>query len=182
MLYICKIAAKDILITHFGSQFYCLDKLYSVCTLIIKISSNLPVAIKFYAEHLNEPEYLLWFTQKLERLASYLYATSQDVNKRIERYSSVLTEIEQKPLNNIDDPLTTIDLEENEKNSFRKALNSDIYELTPRKRNYIILRLNDFVSDEATENQYSIMCISQLILHSYFNDPHYSIQNKLMIF
>ncbi len=126
-------------------------------------SDWLPVAIKFYAEHLNEPEYLLWFTQKLERLASYLYATSQDVNKRIERYSSVLTEIEQKPLNNIDDPLTTIDLEENEKNSFRKALNSDIYELTPRKRNYIILRLNDFVSDEATENQYSILTIEHVL-------------------
>lgn len=65
------------------------------------------------------------------------------------------------------------------RNSFRKALNSDIYELTPRKRNYIILRLNDFVSDEATENQYSILTIEHVLPQTVQKVPN-GILNGLM--
>ena len=48
-----------------------------------------PVAMRFFAQKGDKPDYLLWFMQRLERLAAYLHLTSRDVNQRIERYAKV---------------------------------------------------------------------------------------------
>lgn len=56
-------------------------------------SDWMPSAIKFMAEHKNEPDYVLWFVRKLERLASYLHITAKDINHRIERYKTILEEM-----------------------------------------------------------------------------------------
>ena len=112
-------------------------------------SDWMPAAIKFMSEHRNDSEYILWFVSKLERLASYLYVTAKDINKRIERYRLLLEEMETNPDNCMNDPLTSIELSNEEKEEFVKALEGDIYKLTGKRRNYIILRLNVFVSDGA---------------------------------
>lgn len=113
-------------------------------------SDWMPSAIKFMADHKNESSYILWFFSKLERLTSYLFVTAKDVNKRIERYGRILEEMEHNPDHSMSDPLSSVELTNEEKKEFVSALDGEIYKLTAVRRNYVILRLNDFVGDGAT--------------------------------
>lgn len=114
-------------------------------------SDWMPSAIKFMAEHKNEPDYVLWFIKKLERLASFLHVTAKDINHRIERYKKLLEEMEINPDHSINDPLSSIELTNVEKKEFVDALDGEIYKLTGIRRNFVILRLNAFVSDGASK-------------------------------
>ena len=114
-------------------------------------SDWMPSAIKFMAEHKNEPEYVSWFIRKLERLASYLHITAKDINHRIERYKILLEEMEMNPDHNINDPISSVELSNEERKEFVSALDGEIYKMTGIRRNFVILRLNAFVSDGATK-------------------------------
>lgn len=107
----------------------------------------MPPAIKFFAEHQNDSDYILWFVKKLERLASYLLVTARDVNERMDRYKWVLVEMESRPNHNMSDPLKSIDLTKWEKEKFMEALDGEIYTMPSQRRNYILQRLDSFVSD-----------------------------------
>lgn len=107
----------------------------------------MPPAIKFFADHKNDSAYILWFTEKLERLASYLLVTAQDVNHRMDRYKWILVEMESRPDSSMDNPLVNIELTDWEKQQFIDALDGEIYSMTAQRRNYIIQRLDSFVSD-----------------------------------
>lgn len=117
-------------------------------------SDWMPVAIKFMAEHYNEPEYVLWFIGRLERLASYLHVTAKDINNRIERYKKVLEEMDSKPQHDINDKLSAVELTDAEKIEFSEALNGEIYKMTARRRNYVILRLDSFVTCGGKKSDY----------------------------
>jgi uncharacterized protein with ParB-like and HNH nuclease domain len=106
----------------------------------------MPPAIKFIADHKNDSEYTLWFIQKLERLASYLFITGKDVHQRMERYKWVLVEMDSRPDNSLSNPLSNIELTEWEKRKFLEALDGEIYTMTSLRRNYILQRLDSFVS------------------------------------
>lgn len=107
----------------------------------------MPPAIKFLTDHKNDSVYILWFIRKLERLASYLLVTAKDVNQRMERYKWILVEMESRPDNNLTEPLENIELTDWEKQQFIDALNGEIYSMTAKRRNYIIQRLDSFLSD-----------------------------------
>ncbi len=109
-------------------------------------SDWMPSAIKFLAEHVNDSDYVLWFIRKLERLASYLLVTQQDINHRMDRYKWVLVEMESRPESTVANPLVNIELTEWEKTQFLAALDGEIYTMTAQRRNFIIQRLNSFVS------------------------------------
>ena len=107
----------------------------------------MPPAILFMTMHPDDSDYLLWFVRKLERLSSYLQATAQDVNHRMARYKFVLAELKERQGSTLDDPLQNVDLTEWEKAEFLKTLNGEIYTMPAIRRNYIIQRLDSFVSD-----------------------------------
>ena len=107
----------------------------------------MPPAINFLTDHKNDSVYILWFIRKLERLASYLLVTAKDVNQRMERYKWILVEMESRPDNNLTAPLENIELTDWEKQQFIDALNGEIYSMTAKRRNYIIQRLDSFLSD-----------------------------------
>lgn len=107
----------------------------------------MPPAIKFLTDHKNDYVYILWFIRKLERLASYLLVTAKDVNQRMERYKWILVEMESRPDNNLTAPLENIELTDWEKQQFIDVLNGEIYSMTAKRRNYIIQRLDSFLSD-----------------------------------
>lgn len=107
----------------------------------------MPPAIKFLTDHKNDSVYILWFIRKLERLASYLLVTAKDVNQRMERYKWILVEMESRPDNNLTAPLENIELTDWEKQQFIDALNGEIYSMTAKRRNYIIQKLDSFLSD-----------------------------------
>lgn len=114
-------------------------------------SDWMPPAIKFLAEHKNDPDYVLWFMERLERLASFLRITAKDINRRIERYKRLLEEMEMNPDHSLDDPLASIELSNKEKKEFADTLDGEIYKLTGIRRNFVILRLNEFVGDGAAK-------------------------------
>lgn len=107
----------------------------------------MPPAILFMSMHSDDSDYLLWFVKKLERIASYLQVTAQDVNHRMARYKFILAEMKERPDSSLENPIQNIELTEWEKEEFLRTLNGEIYTMPAARRNYIIQRLDSFVSD-----------------------------------
>ncbi len=122
----------------------------------------IPATLRFMLDHSSDTDYLLWFLKKMERLAVCLMVTGQDVNKRIKRYCEILNEMESKS-HNFTDPLQSVELTDEEKKSFVGILNNDIYHMTSRYRNYIIQRLDSFVSDGAATYDEKVFTIEHVL-------------------
>ena len=125
-------------------------------------SDWMPVAIRFYSQYNADNDYLLWFFKKLERLSAYLMITNKDVNKRIERFKWILDELDRKNTS-LQNSIETIELTSNEIKEFKAKLDGEIYTITSRKRNYIILRLDSFVSDCAAIYDPTILTIEHVL-------------------
>ncbi len=123
----------------------------------------MPPAIKFLADHVNDSAYILWFIRKLERLASYLLVTSQDVNHRMDRYKWILVEMDSRQHSTLDEPLQNVELTKWEQQRFADALAGEIYTMTPQRRNYIIQRLDSFVSDGAASYNSKVFTIEHVL-------------------
>ncbi|HIF60350.1 MAG TPA: DUF262 domain-containing protein [Rhodospirillales bacterium] len=124
-------------------------------------SDWIPTAIFFMAKNRDNPDYVRWFFKKLERLAAYLHVCAKNVNERIERYNEVISALEKN--NSFDNPITEIDLTSKEVMEMKNTLNGNIYELTPRRRNYVILRLDAFMSDGAASYDPAILTIEHVL-------------------
>lgn len=124
-------------------------------------SDWLPPAIQFLSQHKHDPEYVLWFFRKLERLAAYMHVCAKNINERISRYAELLEELEQT--HNIESPISSVELRDDEIVSMRQALDGNIYDLTARRRNYVILRLDAFMSDCAASYDPSILTIEHVL-------------------
>ena len=123
-----------------------------------------PPSILFLTNKRNNPEYVLWFFTQLERLAAYMHVTAKEVNFRIDRYAKIIKEIEDNPDSDLHNPLTTLELSVDEKKSFINVLDSNIYsDLTAIRRNYIILRLDSFVSDGGASYDPKILTIEHVL-------------------
>ncbi len=119
-----------------------------------------PVAMYYYIHHKDETEQLAGFFGKLERLAASMRATSWDIHQRVQRYARILTELENNSCLEYGDE---IELSENEKTSFINQLNADVYTMTSNKRNYLMLRLDSFVSDNAATYKTQIFTIEHVL-------------------
>ena len=137
------------------------DKINELLEWLNKIDNSdwLPPAIKFLSNNQDNEDKILSFLQKLERLSAYLYITGKDVNKRIERYAQIISEINEADKNNI----PSLDLSISERADFLNKLNSDIYKLTAKRRNYIILRLDSFTSDMGAKYNYNVLTIEHIL-------------------
>ncbi|WP_339935483.1 DUF262 domain-containing HNH endonuclease family protein [Vreelandella glaciei] len=124
-------------------------------------SDWVPPAMVFLAEHKNEPAYVAWFFRKLERLAAYMHICAKNVNQRIERYALLVAALQQS--HKYDNPVQVIELTEDEKTEMRRALQGDIYTLTARRRNYLMLRLDSFVSDGAATYDPTVLTIEHVL-------------------
>ena len=119
-----------------------------------------PVAMYYYIHHKDETELLAGFFKKLERLAASMRATSWDIHQRVQRYAKILTELENNACANYG---TEIELSDDEKTKFIMQLNSDVYTMTSNKRNYLMLRLDSFVSDNAATYKTQIFTIEHVL-------------------
>ncbi|MCH9758570.1 MAG: DUF262 domain-containing HNH endonuclease family protein [Proteobacteria bacterium] len=124
-------------------------------------SDWIPVAILFISQQRNNPKYVLWFFKKLERLAAYLHICSKNVNHRINRYGKIITEL--KGNHSLEQLISTIELNNEEQEEMKAALDGNIYELTPRRRNYIILRLDSFLSDGGASYNSTVLTIEHVL-------------------
>ncbi|MGO1157537.1 DUF262 domain-containing protein [Acinetobacter lwoffii] len=124
-------------------------------------SDWVPAAIQFVIQNKSDSEYMLWFFEKLERLAAYMHICGLNINERIERYKLVLLALEQE--HSLAAPVSTVELSNDEKIQMLSVLQSDIYSLTARRRNHIILRLDSFLSDGAATYDSSILTIEHVL-------------------
>lgn len=123
-------------------------------------SDWVPVAMLYYVKHKNDANAMNQFLRKLERLAAYMRATSWDVSHRIERYAKVLDDIENVAGTGYG---SSIELTASEIAEFLDRLNSDIYKMVSNKRNYLILRLDSFVSDGAAKYDSKVLTIEHVL-------------------
>jgi len=124
-------------------------------------SDWIPAAILFLSQHKNDPLYVVWFFKRLERLAAYMHVCALNINERIERYNKVIEALEGN--HSMDSPVGAVELTGDEKEKMRCALKGNIYELTPRRRNYLILRLDAFLSDGAASYDPNILTIEHVL-------------------
>lgn len=124
-------------------------------------SDWIPPAMLFLSQHKNDTDYVLWFFGRLERLAAYMHVCARNVNERIERYATVLSGLEGE--HGPESPLAAVELTDSEKRAMVGALNGEIYTLTPRRRNYLILRLDSLVSDGAASYDPSLLTIEHVL-------------------
>lgn len=124
-------------------------------------SDWLPSAMKFLAENSADADYVCWFVAKLERLAACMHLCAYDVNSRIERYAAVLRGLEQPHSRN--SPLIAVELRDSEKDNMRKAIAGEVYLMTPRRRNYLLLRLDSFLADGAATYDPAVLTIEHVL-------------------
>ncbi len=109
---------------------------------------------------------ILWFTNKMERLAAYLHVTGKYINHRLSRYGEMLGELE--GLDGADhsthrEKLASIELTPEEKEDFRQVLSGDIYHLSSSRRGYLILRTDSFLSDSAATYNRSLLTLEHVL-------------------
>ena len=125
-------------------------------------SDWIPAAILFLSRNKNEPKYVARFFSSLERLAAFMHICALNINKRIERYSHVIKALEEED-HSISSPIEAVELTEAEKEQMLEVLNGNIYELIPRRRNYLILRLNAFISETGASYNTSNLTIEHVL-------------------
>ncbi|WP_040239278.1 DUF262 domain-containing protein [Chromohalobacter japonicus] len=124
-------------------------------------SDWVPAAMLFLAQHKDNPEYVEWFFKRLERLAAYMHICARNVNERIARYAKLIAglEMDHDPIK----PVREVELSDAEKSDMIRAIDGDIYTLTARRRNYLMLRLDSFVSDGAASYDPSLLTIEHVL-------------------
>lgn len=127
----------------------------------IENSDWLPSAIKFLATQGKNADYVLWFFRKLERLASFMHICGYDVNQRIERYASVLADLE--GAHSMEAPISAVQLTAEEKSKMLQVVDGDIYLMTARRRNHLLLRLDAFVGDGAATYDNGLLTIEHVL-------------------
>lgn len=127
-------------------------------------SDWLPPAILFLSQKKDQPDYVLWFFSRLERLAAYLHVCAKNVNQRIERYAEVIASLQKQ--HSMDAPVLSVSLSSAEIDEMKEALDGKIYELTARRRNYLILRLDSFLSDGAATYDPTLLTIEHVLPQS----------------
>lgn len=124
-------------------------------------SDWVPPAMLFLSQHKDNPDYVLWFFQRLERLAAFMHICAKNVNERIERYARLISALEGD--HGPGSRVKAVELTDQEKEQMRSALRADIYTLTARRRNYLMLRLDSFVSDGSATYEPSVLTIEHVL-------------------
>lgn len=135
------------------------DKINELFTWLNRIDNSdwVPVAIAFLARHGGDANTVLDFVIRLERLAAYLHVTAKNVNQRIERYALVLEDLLNSTLDD------RIELAPAECADMLRALDGNVYEMTARRRNYVILRLDSFISAMSANYTPNVLTIEHVL-------------------
>lgn len=118
-----------------------------------------PPVIKFMVDHHSDATGIVEFLQQLDRLAYFLFVTRANVNDRLTRYASVLSDIEDGTSL---EKGKSLDLTFDEKHDFRLALDGDVY-LNQRTRRPILLRLDEMLSDGTAHYDHALVTIEHVL-------------------
>jgi hypothetical protein len=139
------------------------DEVNRLLTWLGRIDNTdwVPPAILYVAKNANDPKALHRFLADLERLAATLMTLRAGINERIERYGKVITAIDQgEDLFKTDSPLQ---LTAGEKAKAVEALGGDVYNMIPRLRLYILLRLDSALSGGGATYEYDLITVEHVL-------------------
>ncbi|WP_428426051.1 DUF262 domain-containing protein [Pararhizobium sp.] len=134
-------------------------------------SDWIPPAMLFLKNNRHKPLRVARFFQLLERLAAYMHIDRFNVNERIEVYAGLISEIE---VGTEPDAMEALSFDKKSSRQFRSALDGDIYKLTPRRRNYLILRLDSFISDGAAVYDPKVLTIEHVLPQTVSEDSEWA--------
>ncbi len=120
-----------------------------------------PPAILYFARHKSEPKALHGFLVGLERLAAFLMICRLGINERIERYARVIQAVDDKM--DLFAPESPLQLSDAESRSFMRELSGDIYRQVPKRRLYVLLRLDSALSDGSATYDHSMTSIEHVL-------------------
>ena len=86
--------------------------------------------------------------------------------------------MESRPDNNLTAPLENIELTDWEKQQFIDALNGEIYSMTAKRRNYIIQRLDSFLSDGGATYNTKLFTIEHVLPQHPSADSEWMIRKR----
>ncbi|MEG4048524.1 HNH endonuclease family protein, partial [Microcoleus sp. Pol17_C1] len=120
----------------------------------------IPPAILYLSRNRNSPDNLVRFFTDLDRIAAGLMIVRANINERIERYSRLLTAIEQEEdLFNSNSPLQ---FTPEESNNILRVLDSDLY-LIQKIRLYVLLRLDAALSEGEASYNFSKITVEHVL-------------------
>lgn len=134
-------------------------------------SDWIPPAMLFLKKHRNKPALLADFFRRLERLAAFMHICRYNVNERIEIFANLISEIEAYETL---DEMTWLDLSGEEIEQFSETLNGNVYEFTPRRRNYLMLRLDSFIADGAAKYDPKVLTIEHVLPQTVDDDSEWA--------
>ncbi|APO75231.1 hypothetical protein AM571_CH02422 [Rhizobium etli 8C-3] len=134
-------------------------------------SDWIPPAMLFLKNNRNKPARVARFFQLLERVAAYMHVDRYNVNDRTTLYASLIEDVEKgmEP-----DQCDALQFDRKWSKKFREALNGDIYKLKPRRRNYLILRLDSFISDGAATYDPKVLTIEHVLPQNVEDDSEWT--------
>ncbi|GFZ98685.1 DUF262 domain-containing protein [Okeania sp. KiyG1] len=120
----------------------------------------MPPAILYLSKYKNQPEKLLNFFQDFDRLASCLMIIRANINQRIKRYGSLLSEIENgEDLHRLD---SALQLKNHECQRIINSLNKDCF-YGERTCRYVLLRLDTALSEGVANYDFSTITIEHIL-------------------
>ena len=137
----------------------------------LDFSDWMPPAIAFMSQRKDDPVEIHKFFRRLERVAAWMLACRINVNERIEIFAEALNEIEKgKMTANIE----SLELSEDKIEEFVDVLNGDVYQLMPRRRSYIMLRLDSFISDGGAVYDSKVLTIEHVLPQTVTEDSEWA--------
>ncbi|MFH1744057.1 MAG: DUF262 domain-containing HNH endonuclease family protein [bacterium] len=120
-----------------------------------------PPAILYLARNKANTTALQRFFADLERLAALLMICRYGINERFERYGRLLEAIENEVDLYADG--SPLQLSDEECGLFVKELNGDVYRQVPKRRLYILLRLDGELSDGSATYDHGVISIEHVL-------------------
>jgi len=120
----------------------------------------IPPAILALAQHESDSRWLGRFFQQLERLAAGLLVMRAGINDRLERYSKLLSALQNGQ--DVLAPPSDLYLTDEERAKIVKGLDGDLYEMT-KVRAYVLLRLDHALSGGGAVYDYPIITIEHVL-------------------
>ncbi len=121
----------------------------------------LPSAMLYMSQNTNAPDELRLFFTNLERLAVMQMLTRSSINERIERYGRLINAIQKMADLYAEESPLKISRDEQER--MLCVLDGDVYNLLPKVRKYVMLRLDSALSGGGATYDHGVFSIEHVL-------------------
>jgi Protein of unknown function DUF262/Protein of unknown function (DUF1524) len=139
----------------------------------LEFSDWVPPALEFFKINRGNSQLMADFFKGLERLAFSMLICKTGVNARIERFSRLTKNIQEKL--DINGGNTALELTTEEKAAFTQVLDGPIYDTLPaRTRTTLLLRLDDVLSGGGATYDYPIVTVEHILPQNPASDSQWT--------